>query len=1595
MKHLKSAVSITVIFLLFFTGCGGGGGSSTPPFTPTPPPTQGVSLSITTQTVKAYVGEPKTISVTAQNTDFTVSATPSGSGCVKSGNNVVCTPTASGNYTVTVTATADTTKKVSATVTVPEMEIIAGDGQTLYADDTASATITFNAAGNWTATASEGSGGVPAWLSLGVVRGLSADDSTFEFYDDDSFPQSYDGDDYSEAEAISISAVNINGTAGNNDITVTLQPNDGFDEDDFTFEFYDDDSFLQSYDDGDYGEAEVSINAVSINGTAGNNTITVTLQPNDSMVDRTATITISTSSGQTRLTITQRYLKRDGTPYTTPNVSISISPVTVNTNVGVSKTFVVTRVNTADFTLSAPSAAGCVKSGANTVVCTPTAAGMYTVTVTATADTTKSASATLDSNVSISISPTSASTTVGTPITFTVAMVNTPDFTVSVPGTSTSNNGLARCVKSGVDAVVCTPTDARTYTVIVTATADTTKSASATMTVTSVPTPELTLSPSSITFPAAVVGYGTQTAQSVTIKNTGTLALTGVSASMTAGSANFEITSSPSASISEGDSSTITIRPRTGLSAGTYSGTLTVSTANGGNKTVSLSFRVLTTLAFDISQSSITFPSATVGYGTQTAQSVRIYNIKESGPLTGISASITAGSANFEITKTPSASIIPVNTTSVDLRPKTGLSVGTYSGTLTISTTDGGSKTVPLSFTVNAAEPILSISQSSITFTAATAGYDTQPQQSVTISNTGTVALTGVSASITAGSANFNITAQPSASISAGNSSSISIRPVTGLSAGTYSGTLTVSTANGGSKTVSLSFTVNAAAPILTITQSSITFSSATVGYSTQTAQSVTIRNTGTSALTGVSASIIPAGCSYFTITSFPATSISAGGSSTVGVRPSTGLSAGDYSCTLTVSTSNGGSNTVSLSFTVTVAPIWTLSHSSMTLPSAPIGYAVQTCQLVTISNTGTVALTSVSVSITAGSANFERCLSPSTTISAGNSSTVGVRPITGRSAGTYSGTLTVSTSNGGSKTVSLSFTVYPDYEIRTAADLNNIRNNLSGSYKLMADISLSSYANWEPIGSSAAPFTGTINGNGYKITGLKISRNTEDYIGLFGYIRNGATTNLVLESVDIQGRSYVGSVAGYIQYGTISGGSSTGLITSYVISSYSNPYYSGGIVGYMEGGAITGASSTASVTSSVTSSSGNRLYYSGGIAGYVNGGKITGSHSTGNISSVLPYTAYSGGIAGYVANGGEIRDSSSTGSVISNSSSNDAFSGGIAGYAGGSEISDSFSTGNISASAYYRAYSGGITGVATNISLINSSFSTGNISASFVPSAAPALSDNFYARSGGITGSANGGEITDSYSTGRISSSAPTGGILTPSYAISGGIAGQATNVRITRSFSMSVAGSISSSAGSGGYSPGFSYAYSGGIAGYVNSGRITDCYSSRDITTSSSDMYGDTYSGGIAGYATGNIITNCYSSGNISSSNSSSYADVYSGGIAGYAQNSQINNSAAITSAISAKTGAGRIAGGINTGNSAAISNNFALSTMIAAGSAPLNTGSSYHGVSKTDTELKTQSTYSNAVNGDGMGGLDWKFGDGNPWKMSGGGYPIFFWQ
>jgi hypothetical protein len=231
----------------------------------------------------------------------------------------------------------------------------------------------------------------------------------------------------------------------------------------------------------------------------------------------------------------------------------------------------------------------------------------------------------------------------------------------------------------------------------------------------------------------------------------------------------------------------------------------------------------------------------------------------------------------------------------------------------------------------------------------------------------------------------------------------------------------------------------------------------------------------------------------------------------------------------------------------------------------------------------------------------------------------------------------------------------------------------------------------------------------------------------------------------------------------------------------------------------------------------------------------------------------------------------------------------------------------------------------------------------------------------GGIAGGAYYGNITNSYLIGNVSGDESSRYI--------GGIVGIFERGFITNSYSNVTVGG---------------YGWIGGIAGTVIRGSIANSYSNGIVS-------GYQNVGGIAGLIDQNgFIINSYSSANVSSDS------IRVGGIVGFASYATIQNNAAINPSVTGKHNAAinRVIGHID--NSVTASNNFALSNM---GSGFTNSGNkTYHGTSKTVNELKQKATYSNAVNGDGNGGLGWKFGNDNesPWKINEGkGYPYLYWQ
>jgi hypothetical protein len=306
--------------------------------------------------------------------------------------------------------------------------------------------------------------------------------------------------------------------------------------------------------------------------------------------------------------------------------------------------------------------------------------------------------------------------------------------------------------------------------------------------------------------------------------------------------------------------------------------------------------------------------------------------------------------------------------------------------------------------------------------------------------------------------------------------------------------------------------------------------------------------------------------------------------------------------------------------------------------------------------------------------------------------------------------------------------------DIRSAADLAKIGVTypLGGPYELTADITLS---NWIPIGNEEAPFYGSFNGNGKKITLQSFSANAvseKTYLGIFGYVEGRPDAKAGIKNLTIASsvtaapsaqieRQAVGSLAGYAENTEIEG---IALQGSLKFTATQLQYAGvGGIVGYAAQETVI-TTSKSDMNVSIQGGSDTAGLYAGGLVGAFTGGvEISNSHNTGNVSADCANAngeVVVGGIAGgsyYGATGyqGFIADSSSTGSISAAGSGSKTYAGGIAGYIAGvtsttpTKIARSWASGTIDVSqSASNSYAGGIVAYNYSGALVSQSYFTG-----------------------------------------------------------------------------------------------------------------------------------------------------------------------------------------------------------------------------------------------------------------------------------------------
>jgi len=207
--------------------------------------------------------------------------------------------------------------------------------------------------------------------------------------------------------------------------------------------------------------------------------------------------------------------------------------------------------------------------------------------------------------------------------------------------------------------------------------------------------------------------------------------------------------------------------------------------------------------------------------------------------------------------------------------------------------------------------------------------------------------------------------------------------------------------------------------------------------------------------------------------------------------------------------------------------------------------------------------------------------------------------------------------------------------------------------------------AGFVPVGTGGSPFTGSFDGQGYKICDLFINRPGDDAVGLFGAVAPlGVIKDVAVVNATVTGNLFVGVLAGGGADSTVSNCYSTGNVTG--------GQGVGGLLGWNAGNV-----SDSYFTGSVTGDQGV-----GGLVG-ANTGNVSNSYSTGNVTGNVGVGGLVGGNGLYGS--GTVNNSYSTGSVTGNE-----YVGGLVGKNYWSTVSNSYSTGSVSGNSSVGGLVGG-----------------------------------------------------------------------------------------------------------------------------------------------------------------------------------------------------------------------------------------------------------------------------------------------------------------
>jgi hypothetical protein len=259
-------------------------------------------------------------------------------------------------------------------------------------------------------------------------------------------------------------------------------------------------------------------------------------------------------------------------------------------------------------------------------------------------------------------------------------------------------------------------------------------------------------------------------------------------------------------------------------------------------------------------------------------------------------------------------------------------------------------------------------------------------------------------------------------------------------------GTIQISVSNGGTVSPNVPFII--AGPVVTLSAKILTFALQPVG-SASAAQTVTVRNSGTTPLTGLSIGLTGADSGSFVANSACGSSLAVSDSCVVSVvfNPA---SAGGKQATLQFTDSAADSpQTVTLNGTAAV-PSFVLSSQSLSFGQLPVGASAQ--QVLTVQNSSALPLSNISVVLSGQNvADFTAASNCGSGLSAGGNCTVNVTFMPSVT-GTKSTTLTLSAAGVTAQAVVLSGTsTTPDFVLAapTGSAMATVPTGQSATFNL------------------------------------------------------------------------------------------------------------------------------------------------------------------------------------------------------------------------------------------------------------------------------------------------------------------------------------------------------------------------------------------------------------------------------------------------------------------------------------------------------------------------------------------------------------------